>query len=123
MDVTLNSREIRISSESELGVYLEEIDNVCKAEAWMYSESGSSICMLKNDGDMFLMYLEHPEDDGVVSVGKFKGLENIEFELANGQVDEYPKSWCLGSESALKGLAYFYINNGLKSEYIDWQKA
>ena len=123
MRAILNSQEVDLSLEEEMDLFLCEVESSSNAEVWLYSDLGSSICMLKNGSYMFLMFLEHIEDEGVVSSGDSNTDDMVEFVLANGQVDQYPKSWCIEAELALKGLAYFYFNNGIKSEYIEWSKA
>jgi len=47
----------------------------------------------------------------------------VKFTMANGQVDEYPLSWCIERENAYKAIVYFYVNSGGKSPHINWQVA
>ena len=123
MKAHLNDKEIHINSEEELSDYLEKIDSTEHVEAWFFSPEQSSICLLKNGGNTFLMYLRYPEDIGFVSDSQCKESGCIEYTLANGQVDEYPLSWCIDKEWAYMALAYFYVNSGEQSPYINWQVA
>jgi hypothetical protein len=121
MKATLNENSFEINTEQDLAAYLDALSSVEYAEAWLNHDMKESICLLKAESHMFLMYLRYPEDAGFVSKGHAQSKGNIEFRLSNGQADEYPLSWCIESEWAYKGLAYFYENNGEKSPYIEWQ--
>jgi hypothetical protein len=122
MKATLNENTYEINSERDLGAYLDALDSTNYAEAWLNHKKNESICLLKAHNNMFLMYLRYPEDIGFVSKGTAQSQKSLEFRLSNGQVDEYPLSWCIESEWAYKGLAYFYENNGERSPYIEWQE-
>ncbi|ARU57248.1 hypothetical protein OLMES_3207 [Oleiphilus messinensis] len=121
MKVHFNNKEISIGSEQELSEYIELIDTTEKVETWFNADSGQSICLLKSGENTLLMYLRFPEDVGFVSGKTNDAKVLIEFTIGNGQVDEYPQSWCIDNEAAYKALAYFYVNSGQKSPHIDWQ--
>ena len=122
MNGILNENAFEISSEEDLGVYLDRLDSFEYTEAWLNNDEKESICLLKAQDHMFLMYLRYPGDSGFITKGSDESDSSIEFVLSNGQADEYPLSWCIDCESAYKGLAYFYENNGEQSPYIEWQE-
>ena len=123
MKASINQKEQKVVSIRDLSDFLDEIDQQGFVEAWLYFDTGSSICLLKNREKVFLMYLKDIEDEGTTSIGD-EGLSGLsDFRLSNGQIDQYPNAWCIDSEYALKGLAYFHQNEGIKSEYIQWQKS
>jgi len=122
MKASINDNEYVLDTEEKLGVYLDTIDSTDYVEAWMLHEAGESICLLKANKFMFLIYLRYPEDIGFVSKGAVQGNNTIKFKLSNGQVDEHPVRWCIESEQAYKVLAFFYENNGKQSPYIEWQE-
>lgn len=123
MKAHLNNKEYKLRTEEELSEYLEEVDSTDNVEAWITSQSGSSICLLKAQDRTFLMYLRYLGDVGFVSHSDSDVQESIEFLMANGQADEYPLSWCIEKEWAYKALAYFFVNTGEQSPHINWQVA
>jgi len=123
MKAHLNDKEIEIGSELEFSEYLDQIDSTENVEAWIMSSSESSLCLLKKQDYTFLMYLRFPTDSGFVSDSQSNNSNSVEFIMANGQVDEYPLSWCIDKEWAYKALAYFYVNSGEQSPHIKWQES
>ena len=56
------------------------------------------------------MYLREPGDAGFSSRNPdYAGPENatVEYQLSNGQRDEYPASWALSLDLVQRALAYF----------------
>ena len=121
MKATINKKLFEITSENELSQFLDEINLIKEVDSWLFNDSQESLCLMKSKEHIFLMYLRYPEDAGFVSMNSEKSTKVVEFCLSNGQVDEYPLSWCISSESAYKALAYFYVNSGEKSPHITWQ--
>jgi hypothetical protein len=120
MKTSINNQELNVESVEDLGLLLDRIDSFKHAEVWINSENGSSICLLKSLDFTFLMYLESQDHTSLVSHSKSDTQGNIDFLLANGQIDVYPLIWCIDKEYAYKGLAYFFVNSGEKSPYINW---
>jgi len=80
--------------------------------------------MLRNGTNAWLMYLRHHEgDNGFTSQGETGRIGVASYELSNGQVDEYPLSWCIEIEQCYKALAYFFVNEGSKPEWVSGMKA
>lgn len=80
------------------------------------------MCMLRNGGHAFLMYLRFPGDSGFVSVGDANDETLVRYTLSNGQIDEYPQSWCVPVEQCFKALAAFFVNDGQRPEWIAWHE-
>jgi hypothetical protein len=123
MEVLINKKPTNCLSLAEFSQLLDEIDSLPNAEVWLSSPNGPLICLLKSEGNTFLMYLRHTRDHGFTSVGDGSREGKFHVRLANGQVDEYPLAWCLDPEFAYKGLAYFFVNGGEKSPYIQWRES
>jgi hypothetical protein len=123
MEVLINNKSTDCSSLAEFSQLLDRIDSLPNAEVWLFSPNGPSICLLKAESHTFLMYLRREGDHGFTSVGDGSREGKFQVRLANGQVDEYPLAWCLGPEFAYKGLAYFFVNAGEKSPYIQWRES
>jgi hypothetical protein len=79
--------------------------------------------MLRNGKHAFLMYLRVSGDSGFVSVGSSEQDVPVQYRLSNGQVDEYPNAWCLPVEQCYKALAYFFVNDGQRPEWVAWRKS
>jgi len=123
MKIQLNSLEIEIRTDSELSQFLDRIDAIEKLEGLVKSKENRSLSILKSGDEIFLMYIEFPGDEGVVTGSHDVDSKLIEFRLANGQVDEYPQSWCIEKEAAYKAIAYFLVNSGERSPHIAWHTA
>lgn len=82
-------------------------------EIWIDSDEqgiGATICALINGDKGWLMYLRYHGDAGFSSRNpNYSGDENatLEFELSNGQLDEYPLSWVLPIDEVNQALTYF----------------
>ncbi len=120
IEVTLNDRTLDAASIEQLGVTLDEIDAKQKFELWISVPFGSCMTMLRNGEDAWLMYLREPGDSGFRSSGDPSRSGLRSFRLANGQDDEFPLAWCIDIEQCYKAVAYFYVNDGEKPEWIDW---
>lgn len=123
IELTFNGQTLDTPSVEQLGVELDSIDAVPQFELWVTVPDGPAMCMLRNQANAWLMYLRGPDDDGVRSSGDCAraGLET--YRLSNGQVDEYPLSWCVEVEQCYKAISYFYVNDGAIPNWITWQKS
>lgn len=119
MKVQFNSSTVSITSLEQLGAVLYECDRVPEFELWVAAESFPSMCMLRNGEHAWLMHMRN-EDDSVHSIGEYAGDGVCNFKRANGQVDEYPLSWCVEVEQCYKAIAYFYVNRGGAPTWIKW---
>ena len=66
-------------------------------------------------------YLREFGDSGFVSVGE-KADGSVSYTLGNGQVDDYPRSWCIPLEKCYQALAFFFVNDGMRPEWLQWQE-
>lgn len=121
IEVSFNSTQEDVGSIEALDVALTRFDAVAQFELWLSCvPAGPSICMLRNGEHAFLMYLRSPDDSGFVSAGSLLAERQIEYTLSNGQVDAYPDSWCVPLELCYRALAYFFVNEGRRPEWVTW---
>lgn len=122
IEVALNGRSLEAASPEQPGVDFALVDAVPLFELWVSVPDGPSLCMLRNGQSAWLMYLREPGDSGFRSCGEpgRPGVGN--FVLGNGQVDEYPLSWCIDVAQCYKAIAYFCANGGAKPEWITWHE-
>lgn len=123
--VSFNGAEEDIGSIEALGIALDRYDRTAKFELWLSARgpAGQSICMLRNGEHAFLMYLRFPGDSGFVSAGVSAAEDQVEYTLSNGQIDAHPSSWCIPVEQCYKALAYFFVNEGLRPEWVAWHES
>jgi hypothetical protein len=91
-------------------------------EVWLESPSGSLLCALINGGVGWLMYLRERGDAGFSSRNpEYVGSpdEMVEYELSNGQVDEYPRAWAYPIEVVGRALEHFR-QTGMPPTFIEW---
>lgn len=120
--VTFNEQQQDISSIEEFCAALDRFDRVEQFELWLRSSHGQSISMLRNEANAWLMYFRHGGDSGLTSQGNASRADTGAYRLGNGQVDEYPLSFCIDVEQCYKALAYFFVNDGGKPEWVSWQE-
>ena len=120
--VTFNGKRQEVSSIEQLSVALDQFDQVDQFEVWLSASRGQAICMLRNESNAWLMYLRYDGDSGFTSQAKTGRTGVASYKLSNGQVDEYPLSWCIEVEQCYKALAYFFANEGGKPEWVSWHE-
>ena len=119
MELQFNGTAVLVTSLEQLGAVLNECDLEPEFELWISVGSFPSMCMLRKGEYAWLMHMKSG-DDSVHSIGKYDGDDLCHFRLANGQLDEYPLSWCVDIEQCYKAIAYFYINQGTAPAWIKW---
>lgn len=120
--IFFNGEPKDIQSIEALGEALNDFDEHQQFELWVNVENGPSLCMLRNGENAFLMYLRFSGDQGFFSLGNPAAKGTVGYTLANGQLDEYPASWSVEKEQCYKAVAYVYVNEGLKPEWITWHE-
>jgi Immunity protein Imm1 len=110
-------------SVDEFGVALDAFDLEPQFELWLNEPKGPAVCMLRNGGDAWLMYLRHEGDSGFTSLGDTRRSGAVSYRLSNGQTDDYPAAWCVPVENCYKALAYFFVNRGLRPEWLAWRES
>ena len=119
MKIQFNGTDVPITSLEQLGAVLNEFDRASEFELWISAGLFPTLSMLRNGEYAWLMYMRS-EDDSVHSIGEYDGKELCLFRLSNGQLDEYPLSWCLDVEQCYKAITYFYVNEGTAPGWIKW---
>jgi len=120
--VSFNGTLEEIVTIEELGEALSRFDQVPRFELWLSVPDGPSMSMLRTGENAWLMYLRHEGDGGFTSVGRANSQGTEHFLLSNGQEDEYPLAWCVELEQCYKAVAYFYVNDGARPEWIQWHE-
>ena len=122
IEVTFNGHTRHCESIEAFGLELDGFDAEPAFEPWLSVPKGPSMTMLRHGPNAFLMYLRFPGDSGFTSRASLAKPGTASVRLSNGQEDEYPLSWCIGIEQCYKALAYFFVNNGGKPDWVQWHK-
>lgn len=122
MKIAFNGTDEMVETLEALDVTLDRLDREPMFELWLSVEDGPALCMLRNSEHAWLMHLNFNGDSGLVSKGDPDAAGVVSYRLSNGQVDEYPRSWCIDLESCYKALAYFFVNDGLRYSVIEWHE-
>jgi len=122
MKIVFNEIAQSFGSIEELSLAMEYFDLAPQFELWIRAQDGPSMTMLRNGNHAWLMYLRFGEDSGFVSQGDRNLHGTCSYTLGNGQVDEYPLAWCIDIEQCYKAMAYFFVNNGTKPNFVSWQE-
>lgn len=92
------------------------------AEIWVEKDDGSAMCALINGDLGWLMYLRQAGDAGFSSRNpEYDGPSGtlMEFQLNNGQMDEYPVAWTIPIQEIQRALDYFK-RTGKPPSFITW---
>lgn len=129
VEVTFNGKLVGIVSVEDLDAALHRFDLEPRFELSVSVETGRSMdelpdgpvmSMLRNGPCAWLMYLRYKGDSGFVSRGDVARIGKASYTLSNGQVDEYPLSWCIDLEQCYRAIAYFFVNEGRQPGWITW---
>jgi hypothetical protein len=117
-----NGEKLQPTSTEEVSGLLGRVDKSSMFELWATVSNGPSLCMRRNGGDAWLMYLRQEGDSGFSSrsFGERSGTAN--FWLSNGQSDECPLSWCIDVDQCYIAMVYFFENEGKRPEWIKWHE-
>lgn len=121
MKVTFKGITQPYETFEEFGPVLGHFDLEQQFELWISAPGGQSISMLRNGDNAWLMYLRFDGDTGSVTQGAQPTDGTCVYTLANGQMDEYPLSWCIPIEQCYEAITYFFLNNGGQYESVVWQ--
>jgi len=91
------------------------------SEVWLSFTQGRDVSMLVNGNRAWLMYLVNTDEECWHTLGdaKVADAEEVEFKLANGQLDRYPESWLISTEAAVAALEYF-LKRGERDPALRW---
>ena len=91
-------------------------------EIWREGADGSRMCALINGATGWLMYLPDEESSGFSSRNpNYSGpsTATLDYQLSNGQVDEYPLSWALPL-TEIQGALEYYVVESRPAPWICW---
>ncbi len=141
VNLSVNSHSNLVASAAELRRALmpfasEQFRDICVS----INQGGPSLTALLNRNIGWLMYLRHDDGDTGFSsrnptfedhdaaqgspafVSRFRGalVPVIEYQLSNGQMDEYPASWALPEQEIMRALEYFVEHEGGRAPFVHW---
>ena len=122
-DVSFNNRPLAFASADEFERALQGFDSEPQFELWASVPDGPSICMLRNARHAWLMYLRFPGDSGFNTTGDASLTGMAHYTLGNGQVDEYPLSWCVEVSQCYKAMLHFVSTGGDKAQWLAWHES
>jgi hypothetical protein len=122
IEVTINSDQQRIASIEELDAALVRSEQLPRFELWVSVPNGPRMALFRSGTHAWLMYLA-AGDVSFVSQGDPAMTGEASYTLSNGQVDEYPLSWCIDLECCYQAIMYFFVNEGAKPEWITWKES
>lgn len=125
MALNVHGEAVAIATRQDLQQALTRARSLAQCELWLTmaveAEQGPAICMLRNGGSAWLMYLSGQDDASYHSLGDEEEQGDCSYRLANGQVDEYPAAWCMEVEQCQRALAEFFITGGARPAAIVWE--
>ncbi len=113
------------SAIKELEKELSSLPEDAFSDIWVSLSGFPSFGALTNSEHAFLMFFRFGGDPGFVSSNPFYDDgrdEMVQFELANGQVDEYPLDSCYPTARAKEALLHF-ARTGDVPDWMQWLNA
>ncbi len=125
MKLIINKQETAIETAEDMERACEAMRQRQFSEVWIEaSDDGPSLMMLVNGWRALLTYLpNHEGSPGYTSRSpSYAGAldAQIEFLLANGQMDEYPAQWTLPLSFGCAVCRDFIVRQGARSPLITW---
>ncbi|MGK5045628.1 Imm1 family immunity protein [Janthinobacterium sp. GB4P2] len=125
MELNLHGEPRVIDSILALEQALQEARALAQCELWLTlatdAEQGPALCMLRNGGNAWLMYLSGQDDLSFHTLGDEEETGECSYLLSNGQVDEYPEAWCVEVEQCQRAFVAFFRTGGARPAGIAWE--
>ncbi|MED5596228.1 Imm1 family immunity protein [Janthinobacterium sp. P210006] len=125
MELNLHGEARAIDSIVALEQALQQARALAQCELWLTqatdAEQGPALCMLRNGGNAWLMYLSGQDDLSFHSLGDEEADGACSYLLTNGQVDEYPEAWCIDVEQCQRAFLAFFKTGGAQPAVIAWE--
>ena len=97
MELNLHGEARAVDSIAALEQALTDARALAQCELWLTlatdAEQGPALCLLRNGGNAWLMYLSGQDDLSFHSLGDEEETGECSYLLSNGQVDVYPEAW------------------------------
>jgi hypothetical protein len=121
----INNQESAIATVEDMGGACDAVRQQQFSEVWLEaSDDGPSLAILVHDEHALLMYL--PDNEGGLGFTSrnpaYVGAPDaqIEFMLANGQMDEHPAAWTYPLSVGCAVCRDFIVRQGALSSLITW---
>lgn len=125
MELNLHGEARAIDGIVALEQALQQARALAQCELWLTqatdAEQGPALCMLRNGGNAWLMYLSGQDDLSFHSLGDEEAEGACSYLLTNGQVDEYPEAWCIDVEQCQRAFLAFFKTGGTRPAVIAWE--
>ena len=125
MELNLHGEARVVDTVAALEQALLEARALAQCELWLTmatdAEQGPALCMLRNGGNAWLMYLSGQDDLSFHSLGDEEETGECSYLLANGQVDVYPEAWCVEVEQCQRAFVAFFRTGGARPDAIAWE--
>ena len=125
MELKINKVLYEVTDSDELQVRLARIRRTQFSEIWMqHPADWPAMGALINGEAAWLMYVRYEGDAGFSTRNpQYAGPEKavIEYYLSNGQRDEYPASWNITTAEAIRGLEFFFEEEGM-APWLQWHE-
>ena len=104
---------------------LQQARALAQCELWLTlatdAEQGPALCLLRNGGNAWLMYLSGQDDLSFHSLGDEEETGECSYLLSNGQVDVYPEAWCVEVGQCERAFLAFFRTGGARPAGIAWE--
>ena len=118
--LTIDGRELGDLPIELLRERIADVRPVDRSEVWLNDSAGPALCILKSGTRALLMYLRCEGDVGLTSRSRGDHDDgDLEFTLANGQVDLYPSEWTVAFEDAARAAEHFWLE-AKPAPFVSW---
>jgi immunity protein Imm1 of predicted polymorphic toxin system len=124
VELKINKVQYEVTDTDELRLRLALVRRTQFSEVWLQHDDGwPAIGALINGEAAWLTYVPHEGDAGFSTRDpKYAGPHKVmtEYYLSNGQLDEYPASWNITTDEALRALEHF-LEEETMAPWLTWQ--
>ena len=115
--LTIDGRHVAARGKAVKTV-LKEVRAREAAEVWARREDGA-LCALVARGDAVLLLDDEEGRPAYTSRGRKPDSAKLSFRRATGEVEEYPASWAVPADDAVRAVEHFLLH-GQRPSFIHW---
>lgn len=119
MILYVNGQERPVEDRVAVEALIGPVSSRVVGECWLERAGSGNLCLLSNGALAFLMHLPPDDPAGWSSRNGTSESEPVEFLLANGEVQMFPRHFCIDVEDAWKAFLT-YADKGIRAPWVHW---
>jgi hypothetical protein len=115
--LTIDGRHV-VARGKQVKTVLKELRGREAAEVWARRDDGA-LCALVSHGEAVLLLDDEEGRPAYTSRGRKAETARLSFRRATGEVEEFPASWAVPADDAVRAVEHFLLH-GQRPSFIRW---